>query len=196
MKSSEANADARTEYTEDNPHPSFRPSVSALSYKLRSMKQVQNDEALLWVLDQQIFWRWVSQPNPDMVFRLLGKLYFYWGSALSRRESFGQSIEDLKLEYLHFEPRQEEHSENQSFENGAVSALDTLPEAVGNLFNAVRPQINTILVEHQYEPYMRKGINVPHCTCGRDFEFLEDWTKHVRIRIKQEVVNAASPEGR
>lgn len=186
MRSSEANADARTEYTEDNPYPGFRPSVSALAYKLRHLKNVQNDEAMFWVLDQWIFWRWVSKPNPDYLFRLLGKLYFYWGSALSRQELFGQSIDEVKREYLHLEPQQEALPETLS--SGANG--ETSPEAW--FTPARRATIMEMIGEHEYFPYMKKGISVPQCTCGTEFEFREQWLRHVYIRIKKAVLNAPS----
>lgn len=195
MKSSEANADARTEYTEDNPNPSFRPGVSALAYKLRTIKQLDNDEALLWVLDQLIFWRWVSKPNPDYVFKLLAKLYFYWGSALSRRETFGQSIESLKLEYLHFVPQQEAPPEIRSSGQGEQTSL-TLPEAFSNLFKEQAKAIEEVIKTHQYEPFMKNGVNYPACTCNRRFDFWEEWARHVRLLIKRVVVDASSAEGR
>lgn len=53
---------------------------------------------------------------------------------------------------------------------------------------ALRSRVSKIIRKHQYEPFQRKNVNYPACSCGeKTFQDFEEWSTHVRKLIWKEL---------
>jgi hypothetical protein len=52
----------------------------------------------------------------------------------------------------------------------------------------LRRRVSKLIRDHQYDPFLRKGVMYPSCTCSeKTFQDLEEWSTHVRKLIWKEL---------
>ena len=175
-KTSEQNEALRDEFTNSHHNPGMRPAVDALRSKLRKLPSLDDPRAAELVIDDMIYFRFVRQPHPRSLWYIMQQATSYWTSLLGFEEA-------RQLEWVQNEFGRADDLEKVSLPPQGESS--DLPPPVGSDWNTsvTRGNAEYVIGEHEYDPYMKKGINVPRCTCGKEFEFREQWIKHVRIKI-------------
>jgi KaiC/GvpD/RAD55 family RecA-like ATPase len=171
-------------FAEDNPNPRFKPSVQAVMNKLRQLKVFEDPHSAALIIDDLIYRHLLcKQGQPNQLYYLLMQVYSYWGRSLNLQEN-----------------QKREHTQNPATRDAVQEIL-----SLGDLYSKEDPpqevekpvldledkelkkRARSAIEEHEYAPYMTKGINVPRCTCGREFEFREQWSNHVRSLIWKEL---------
>lgn len=176
-RSSERNEQGRLEYTNDNPDPRFRPSVSRLLMKLREMPQFEDPAAVAFIIDDMMYRHFVFlRKDPGWLWYLAKQAVSYWNAT-------GGEYANLETP-----PKQISESPAKSVTTEDVPEMSSLPpeSRVYELYlerKELKRRIRDLVIEHTYEPYVRHEIDVPACACGKEFEFIEQWANHLRARV-------------
>lgn len=172
-RTSEQNERGRQEYVEGSADPRFRPSVGRLMNKMRTLPQLDDPRAAAFIIDDMMHRRFVfNAKRPQELWYLAKQAVSYWQA--------------VSPPILGFESGNElQNIFGESGKTEIASKIPTTEDApkLGSLPKAV---VEAVLFEHAYDEHQwrrDKEVYIPGCLCGKDFEFREEWAKHVRIRI-------------
>ena len=194
-RSSRKNELDRAEFSPNNPDPRMRPVYSALCYKLRQMKALDDPSLSRLVIDDMIYHRFLFQAShPDALWYLMQQVHSYWLRSLGGRSSLGEApqIEFVQAVENFFPKIEEEPVLNLNEDAPQNSEIDFESK---ELKTAVREAIQ----QHAWFPgFHKNGVVVPKCTCGREFDLFEQWANHVRSviwRVMRESIDQQTDSG-
>ena len=172
---SERAFDEREKYHNNNPDPHYRPAVSRLVMKLRGLPLLQEPHVAEYVIDDLIyhFFRAQGRKRPHSLYRLLNRIHSYWSSALAFTAE--QNDNDRQNYFTEFAISSDDAPEKVSLPPGAT--------IVHFESKGLKASSSQTVLDHSYTPLEKKGIEVPACACGKEFEFIEQWATHARLRI-------------
>jgi hypothetical protein len=175
-KTAETNEAGRQDYTEENPDPRFRPSVSRLLGKLRELPQMDDPRAVAFIVDDLVYRRLVrDDKRPTELWYLTQQMVSYWKSVLG-----AGGASDLANE------------RQLIFASFAISR-DAVPEMSSLLLDKdLKKSVRKLVIDHTFAPRTMKKSDrvIPACSCGNEYEFLEQWGNHVRNLIWKELRDA------
>ena len=195
-RSSRKNELDRAEFSPNNPDPRMRPVYSALCYKLRQMKALDDPSLSRLVIDDMIYHRFLFQAShPDALWYLMQQVHSYWLRSLGGRSSLGEApqIEFVQAVENFFPKIEEEPVLNLNEDAPQNSEIDWDNKDLKKLTRVA-------IQEHAFEEHEnhRAGSLVPACTCGKEFDLFEQWANHVRSviwRVMRESIDQQTDSG-
>lgn len=184
MKTSEQNQATRSSFTNSSTNPRMRPAVDALISKLRTLNALQEPQAAATVADDIIYQQLFQKgPHPELLFSLQLKLNSYWTRALTAASMPGDRELDAR------ERRQLESAQKSISRDDEMEKSSLPPEESFKLTQEVARAVERIISHHEYSPYLQDGVSVPICSCGKEFDFREEWIRHVRLNVWKVIKN-------
>lgn len=174
-RTSEQNERARREYTDENPDPRFRPSVSRLVMKLRTLPSLEDPEAVAFVVDDLLHRHFVfNHRRPNQLWYIARQAVSYWQQVLGAGGISEKANSDLV---------------NFAFTTEDDPKMLSLP--LDN--KKLKKRVRVIIQDHTFSPREivgKKSTVIPGCSCMEEFDLFEDWAKHVRELIWKEIDDA------
>lgn len=191
------------QFSEENPDPSMKPSVDALSHKLRQMSMLkQQPDTVEYVIHDMLHWFFIREKaRPSSLFRILMRVELLWRMAL--RADAAQDIVGEGAAFVEDEAMitaaskmPEDRLRRMGPDIDIVGGEKGFPVITSSIIYDARmvepvdmaqqSVIDTIaeaVEAHQWQPGSL-------CTCGKTYS-----PRHVAIRVKRRLVNEFPPIG-
>jgi len=162
-------AEQEAQFNETNPVVRFRPSVDKLTQKLRDMTMMQDRNVRVHITEDQI---WMLRHDSVALSRIIKQAMGWWEIA--------SGLNEHSPEYKNLVFSKTGNPVNFDLNEDAVRKSEIDLDSK-ELKKSVRIKLSEHTFEWEY-PQEQYGHSIS-CSCGREFDFTEEWANHVRSVI-------------